>query len=119
MSTKVKLQEVRMKKGLSQEQIANLVGMTQSNYSRKENGSSKISSNEWERLSKILDVPLEDIYESEEGHLVIFKDNATGNYNYSGTNNLYSIPKHIEQLLESQNKYIAKLEEEIKNLKQL
>lgn len=116
MSTKVKLQEVRMKRGLSQEQVANLVGMTQSNYSRKENGSSKISSNEWERFSKILDVPLEDIYESEEGNLVIFKDNATGNY--SGVNNIYSIPKHIEQLLESQNKYIAKLEEEIKNLKQ-
>lgn len=90
--------------------------MTQSNYSRKENGSSKMFSYEWERLSKTLDVPLEDIFESKEGNLVIFKDNTTGNY--SGINNTYSIPKHIEQLLYSQNKYIGKLEEELKNLKQ-
>lgn len=112
MTTKFKLQGTRLKKGLSQETIADMLGMTQSNYSRKENGSSKITREEWERLSKILEVPLEEIFESD---IFIFQDNATGNY--SGTNNIYSIPKHIEELLETQRKYIERLEEEIKILK--
>ncbi|KFE97287.1 hypothetical protein IX38_20805 [Chryseobacterium luteum] len=115
MATKTKLQETRLKKGLSQEQIADMLGMTQSNYSRKESGSSKISKQEWEKLSKTLDVPVDEIFENEESHIFIFQDNSTGNY--SGTNNIHSIPKHIEQLLETQRKYIEKLEEEIKTLK--
>lgn len=93
---KNKLQETRIKKGLSQEQIADVLGMTQSNYSRKENGSSKISKQEWEKLSKTLEVPVEDIFENEDSHVFIFQDNSTGNY--SGTNNIYSIPHHIAQL---------------------
>lgn len=115
MATKIKLQETRLKKGLSQEKIADMLGMTQSNYSRKENGSSKITKQEWERLSKTLDVPVDEIFENDESHIFIFQDNATGNY--SGTNNIYSIPKHIEELLETQRKYIERLEEEIKSLK--
>lgn len=115
MATKTKLQEARIRKGLSQEQIADMLGMTQSNYSRKENGSSKISKLEWDRLSKTLEVPLEDIFENEDSHIFIFQDNSTGNY--SGTNNIYSIPQHIEQLLETQRKYIEKLEKEIEDLK--
>jgi len=115
MATKTKLQETRIKKGLSQEQIANMLGMTQSNYSRKENGSSKISKQEWEKLSKTLQVPLEEIFENDDSNIFIFQDHSTGNY--SGTNNIYSIPKHIEELLETQKKYIEKLEEEIKALK--
>lgn len=44
----------------------------------------------------------------------VFKDSSTGNY--LGTNHIYSIP---EYLLESQRKYIARLEEEITLLKNL
>ena len=40
---KEKLFDVRTKKGLSQEELADLIGMTQSNYSRKENGIKKTS----------------------------------------------------------------------------
>ncbi|MCW3162184.1 helix-turn-helix transcriptional regulator [Chryseobacterium oryctis] len=116
MATKTKLQETRIKKGLSQEQIANMLGMTQSNYSRKENGSSKISQREWEKLSKTLEVPMEDIFENDDSHIFIFQDHSTGNY--KGINNIYSIPEHIEQLLETQRKYIDKLEEENQTLRE-
>lgn len=115
MATKTRLQETRIKKGLSQEQIADMLGMTQSNYSRKENGNSKKSKLEWDKLSKTLEVPLEDIFENEDSHIFIFQDNSTGNY--SSTNNIYSIPQHIEQLLETQRKYIEKLEKEIEDIK--
>ncbi|MDR6544083.1 transcriptional regulator with XRE-family HTH domain [Chryseobacterium rhizosphaerae] len=102
---------------MSQEQIADMLGMTQSAYSRKEKGNSKISAEEWERLSKTLEVPLEDIFQHEEGQVFIFNDNPTGNY--SGTNYFYSIPSHMEGLLETQRKYIEKLENEIRVLKKL
>ena len=105
--TKNKLQEKRISKKLSQEYMANSLGMDVSNYSRRENGQTKISKNEWMKMAKLLDVPLEDIFEDEEGIVFIFNDQATGNGNIV-TN--YSIPQYI---MEHQKKYIEKLENEI------
>ncbi len=109
---KIKLIETRKRKGLSQNQIAEKLHIDVSNYNRREKGNAQISYDEWEKLAQILDTPLEDIYESDEKHFVIFKDNAIGNYN--GTNNVYSVPEH---LLETQRKYIDKLEKELEELK--
>lgn len=111
---KVKLVEARKAKGYSQNKIAEELCMDVSNYNRREKGQAKISNSEWEKLSKILEIPVEDIYESEESNFFVFKDNSIGNY--LGTNHIYSIP---EYMLESQRKYISKLEEEIDNLKSL
>jgi transcriptional regulator with XRE-family HTH domain len=61
---KVKLRETRLNKGLSQETLADLIGMTQCNYSRRENGRKAISDAEWARIAKALDVNKEDIYET-------------------------------------------------------
>jgi len=111
---KMKLIEARKSKGFSQAVIAERLCMDVSNYSRREKGQARISQSEWEKLSKILEVPVEDIYESDETIIFVCKDNANGNY--QGTNHIYSVP---EYLLESQRKYIAKLEEEVENLKNL
>ena len=111
---KTKLLEVRKSKGFSQNQIAEKLFMDVSNYNRREKGLVKINITEWERLAKALDVPLNEIYESEENQMFICKDNAS--VNYQGTNNIYSVP---EFLLETQQKYIKKLEEEITVLKNL
>ena len=111
---KVKLIDARKTKDYSQNKIAELLRMDVSNYNRSEKGQSKISHSEWEKLSEILEIPVEDIYESEDSYFFLFKDNSTGNY--LGTNHIYSIP---EYLLESQRKYICKLEEEILHLKNL
>lgn len=109
---KKKLHQATVSKGFNQEKIADALGMNVSNYNRKEKGHVKIFKEEWERLSKLLEVPLEDIYESEESMVFICKDNATGYVN--GTNNVYSVPEYF---LEHQRKYIAKLEEEVERLK--
>lgn len=110
---KTKLIQTRIKKGFTQQQVAEYLCIDVSNYNRREKGTSKITNNEWEKLSKLLEVPLEEIYENEESMIFICKDNATGNY--QGNNHIYSIP---EYLLESQRKYILKLEEEIQKLKE-
>ena len=109
---KIKLIEARKSKGLSQQQLAEKLCMDVSNYNRREKGQSKVSSSEWEKLASVLEVPVEDIFESEESIFIICKDQSVGINN--GTNNVYTIP---ELLLESQRKYIQRLEEEIQTLK--
>ena len=104
--------EARLKKGFTQQEMADITCMDVSNYNRKEKGTVKVRNDEWEKLSKALDVSIEEIYESEESHFFVFKDNSTGNY--LGTNNNYSIPEYF---LEMQRKYIGKLEQEIETLK--
>jgi len=111
---KNKLFEARKSKGLSQLQIAQKLNMDHSSYQRREKGQIKIHITEWEKLSKILEVPLEEIFESEESQVFIWKDNASGNY--QGTTNIYSVP---ESLLENQQELIRKLKEEIAELKVL
>ncbi|WP_291119079.1 helix-turn-helix transcriptional regulator [Flavobacterium sp. UBA6135] len=110
---KFKLIEVRKKKGISQQQIAEKLCIDVSNYNRREKGLAKIHSSEWVKLASILDVPIEDIFEVEETTFIICKDQSVGIN--QGTNNVYTIPEFI---LESQRKYIQKLEEENLSLKE-
>ncbi len=109
---KEKLVQIRTKHSFSQQFMADKMCIDVSTYNRKEKGSVKIREDEWQKLAVILGVPIEDIYEPEEVHHFVFKDNAVGNY--LGTNHIYSIPEHI---LESQRKYIEILEQEIFDLK--
>ena len=78
-----------------------------SNYNRREKGQAKISAEEWQKLSKILEVPLEDIFEAEESQVFIFNDQSTGNVN-SVVN--YTIPL---SMWKKKKKYIGILEKEI------
>ena len=98
---KVKLIDTRRHKGYSQMYMADKLSIDESNYCSREKGQSKINSDEWKKLAKMLDVPIEDIFESDENQFFICNDNASGNY--QGTNNIYSVP---EFLLETQKKYI-------------
>jgi transcriptional regulator with XRE-family HTH domain len=98
---KTKLFEARDKKGFSQQYIAKHLCMDVSNYNKREKGKAKISLNEWKKLAKILEVPVEEIYESEESTFIICKDQSVG-INH-GTNNVYTIPAYF---LENQKNYI-------------
>jgi transcriptional regulator with XRE-family HTH domain len=60
---KIKLLIKRLEKQLSQEEISDLVGMTQSTYSRKEKGITKITISEWTKIAKVLGVEKEEIFE--------------------------------------------------------
>ncbi len=63
---KNKLQKARLNKGLSQEQMADLIGMTQSSYCRREKGKISISNIEWDKIAKVLDLKKDAIYEGDE-----------------------------------------------------
>ncbi len=110
---KENLSSLRKRKGLSQKQVSDLLNMDVSNYQRRESGEKGISMDEWQRLSEILEVPLHEIYESDEKQVFIFNDGATGNGNIVMN---YAVP---EYLLEHQRKYISKLEEENARLREI
>jgi transcriptional regulator with XRE-family HTH domain len=115
---KTKLIEVRESKKLLQKQIADQLNLDVSNYCKREKGLVYIKIEEWEKLAKILDVPLKEIYEPDENHTFICNDNDSCTFlgTNNGTNNYYTIQ---ESLLNNQQKYITKLEEEIASLKRL
>lgn len=110
---KQKLKEAR-EKMFTQEEFAYKMGMDASNYNRRENGVTKISKSEWDKMAKLLEVKLEEIYEPEDGIYIINNENASGNY--SGSNNFFN--NQDEFVFETMKKYICKLEEENETLKQ-
>lgn len=61
----LQLKKIRIEKGISQEQLADLIGMTQSNYSRRENGKKNITEQEWKKIAKALNINVEDIFRSD------------------------------------------------------
>ena len=107
---KNRLSEARSTKGFTQGQIAEKLCMSLSSYQRREKGEIKIRITEWEKLAKVLETPLSEIFEPEETQSFIYHDHAIGNY--QGTNNI-CIPT---SLLETQDKYIKLLEEKIEGL---
>ncbi|WP_336965442.1 helix-turn-helix transcriptional regulator [Chryseobacterium contaminans] len=62
---KAKLRTIRKQKGYSQQQVADVIPTEVSNYSRKENGYIKITKNEWEKIARFFNVPVEEIYEAD------------------------------------------------------
>lgn len=58
----VKLKGKRVEKGLTQPEIAKLIGMATSTYNMKENGIREFSMSECIELMKVLDCKFEDIF---------------------------------------------------------
>ena len=61
---KIKLLEARKARGFSQNYMAEKLFMDISSYCRRETGQIKIHITEWEKLSKILGVPVSEIFEN-------------------------------------------------------
>lgn len=101
---KQKLINKRKERNFTQEEFAFKLGIETSNYNRRENGITKISKNEWDKMAKLLDTTLEEIYEPEDG-VYIIKSEIT------------NPPTLNEFAFETMKKYIQKLEEEIELLR--
>ena len=110
---KQKLIDKRKERNLTQEEFAYKLGIETSNYNRRENGVTKISKKEWDKMAKVWETSLEEIYEPEDGVYIINGDYAQGNFGGSHTFNNFS-----EFAFETMKKYIEKLEEENQSLKE-
>lgn len=105
---KIKLQQIRIKRNISQDDIARLISMTQPTYSRKERGKTDFTMSEWHNLAIILNVKLDDIYQDHK------------NFNIKENLNLHlSGPKAISiENVSVYKKQNSKLHEKIKILKE-
>ncbi|MBT2619170.1 helix-turn-helix transcriptional regulator [Chryseobacterium sp. ISL-6] len=120
---KEKLRVLRKKKGYTQQQIADVIATDVSNYCRKEGGDVKIIHEEWDKIANFLEVPVEEIYEEDEGKVIIenpvFNDspgssvngNVFGNHTVNITNDL------AIEIIKNLQEYIGLLKEEVKRLK--
>jgi len=117
MNKKVKLIEKREERGLTQKDMAERLNMAVSGYTKRENGQTKISISNWVKAAKILNCPIEDIYEEDEKQSFTIKDNATGKCCANNINTIQII--ELEDVMETYKKYIKKLEEENAELKRL
>ncbi len=59
---KKKLVQARKQKGFTQKDIAEILCMGVSNYSRKEKGILSMRNEEWEKIAEFLGVPVEEIH---------------------------------------------------------
>ncbi|MEJ5049458.1 helix-turn-helix transcriptional regulator [Chryseobacterium culicis] len=115
---KEKLRNVRKRKGITQQQVADIIATDVSNYSRKESGDVKIFNDEWEKIARFLEVPVEEIFEEEEAKQINHFDNITESSGFGNNinGNLYcNVP---EFLLESQRDYIEILKKENQRLQE-
>lgn len=101
---KEKLRNLRILKGVTQQELADVIATDVSNISRKESGNVGIVWKEWEKFAEFLDVEVAEIYEGKELY-------NTESQNTIPDGNFYkSIIKELQD-------YIALLKEENKRLK--
>ena len=118
---KEKLRLIRKQKGYTQQQVADYIATDVSNYSRKESGDVRIIQDEWDKLARFLEVPVEDIYEEETAAVVVNNDHPVFNDRSSSAgvitnqNNYDNIPGAVIENLQG---YIALLKEENAKLKE-
>ena len=108
---KNKLITARKEKNMTQNDMAELLFLSQSQYQRRERGEIRISDDEWVRMAKILDKEIEDIQE---------KDHIASMYNYDNHSGTYSVNFYIipEFIMKNQQEYIEMLKEKIKWLQE-
>ncbi|BAP33315.1 regulatory protein [Chryseobacterium sp. StRB126] len=118
---KEKLRVIRKQKGYTQQQVADYIATDVSNYSRKESGDVRIVKDEWDKLARFLEVPVEDIYEEEEAAIVVnydhpvFNDKSISAGAITNQNNYDNIPGAVIENLQG---YITLLKEENERLKE-
>ena len=101
-----KLISIRKIKKITQKQIANLIGMEQTTYSRKERGISPITIAEWERIAKALEVSVEKIVEPNNNNSQSFFNEKA-----LSLQNVVLIKKSYEKIIKAKDEQIALLKE--------
>ncbi|MDQ1806243.1 helix-turn-helix transcriptional regulator [Chryseobacterium sp. CKR4-1] len=113
-----KLRSLRKKRGYTQEYMSNILSTDVSNYCRKESGDVRIFDDEWEKLAKALDVPVEEIKEERPANAIQNNDNSTFSDNAASinfNNTYYNVPN---QVMDNLQDYIKLLKEQVEALKQ-
>ena len=101
------VRDARLKKNLSQEQIAHILNISQSKYSRLEKGEISFDINELSSLIDVLELNPLEVLDFTEKQQVFINSSYSGNIN-SKINGIdkEAIRKLIQEELKKQNKHI-------------
>lgn len=112
-----KLRNLRKQRGYTQDYMSKIISTDVSNYCRKESGDVRIYDDEWEKLAKALDVPVQEIKEERKSGIV-HNDNSTFNDN-ANSGNFYNQQFNIpDSVIENLQDYIKVLKAQIEALKE-
>lgn len=109
MSFGQKLLKLRKQKGLSQEDLATDLGISQSSVSNYESGFTKPDISVLEKVSKYFSVPISDLFIDDQNTFYNYKNKTVQNV-------VYNLP---EKLIEQYEETIKSLKEQIEILKLL
>ena len=103
------VKSIREQKKLSQEAVAFELGLSQSQYSKREHGQIPFSAAEMKKLSKILDSEISELYG--------INANSYDEHTIQHINILNKLIDQYEKRIEEKDNIIAILQEQISNLK--
>ncbi len=112
-----KIKSLRKKKGLSQEQVADYLHISQSTYARIENGERGSWANYIEPISKLFNIQPEELIKQENIHIDTIENNGAV-YNLGTVNQLSEkLITQYEARLKEKDKLISFLEQALAKLK--
>ena len=117
-----KLRKLRDNKKMSQSEIADLLGVSQSAYNKWEADQARPSSDNLMKISDFHDIEIKDLLEESTGIVSnnIFKDSSVSHhiFNYAQTVNMQS-PELIENIVKNQEQIFKMIEVQTKLIESL
>lgn len=115
-----RLKKMRLEKNVSQDFLAKKLGFTQKAYSKIENNETKLNVEVLQRISEVLEVPIESFFNNNNQPILNDFSNRTGGDNVIYKNNsTEKIDELYKQLLDAKDEVIKSKVDEIENLKYL
>ena len=109
-----RIRTFRLLKGLSQEDMAEQLGITQSTYSRIEGNDQKLTVDMLKRIADILGIGISDITNNEP---IIIQNNASNHGAQGKFEHFYADQKEVyEKLLTAKDEEISRLQKIIESL---
>ncbi|GHU70135.1 hypothetical protein FACS189413_10070 [Bacteroidia bacterium] len=120
MNTKIasRIRTLRMNKGISQDEISKLLNISQSAYSRIENGESNSWVNVLEKLCEVLNIKPEDLF-APDNLVQNNTDNASAVQNHTQHDTHITINHLSDKVIELYEEKIKMLETEIERLQKI
>jgi transcriptional regulator with XRE-family HTH domain len=112
-----KIRKLRDLRGLSQENIADCLGMKQGGYSKLESGEIELSYSRLEQIAKILKTTVGEIVNFDEERILNNYYNGDGNNTNVNHGNIYHDKLLLDELQKMHEKVISSYELRINDLK--
>ena len=113
-----RLKKARLEKNISQDFLAKKLGITQKAYSKIENNETKLNVDVLQRVSEVMDVPIETFFKNSQQPILNDFSNRTGGDNVIYKNNsIDKIEELYKELLKSKDEVISSKVSEIETLK--